>query len=360
MKDEELNGKRILAVPLNWGLGHATRLVPLLQKCIDAGAVIIIGGSPQHISLMGEILGPMETVSLPYLNIRLSPHRSQVGILLIQLPAIIVTIIREHFTLRQIVRNQNIDMVISDNCFGLWNRSVKSIFITHQLHIKVPVRTKFLEKVINAINHWFIRRFDECWVPDIETGSGFAGELSHPPIHGVKTTYIGILSRFRSGDPSNSDKSRKLLVIISGPEKQRSEFENIIQRQIAELPGNIEYNIVRGLPGNKEEQPPGWHNHVPSGRLEQMIRGSHYIVCRSGYSTIMDLIALGKTALLVPTPGQREQEYIAEHLQQKGYFSNQKQSDFNLNKVIEEADNVLINHPSNNLTRDIQPETYNR
>jgi UDP-N-acetylglucosamine:LPS N-acetylglucosamine transferase len=347
MNKTSIQGKRILVVPLNWGLGHVTRIIPIIKVCILSGAKVIIGGSPQHLWLLKQDFGNLEAVSIPFLKIRLSRRSTQSGGLIMQVPLFLINVLREHVALKRIIRNNKIDLVISDNCYGLWNRSLPCIFITHQLFIEVPQKVKMFSTLANGINKWFIRRYDACWVPDSEDDGGFAGKLSHIKIQSVKISYLGILSRFQNNAEkflkSNSGNRKKLLIMISGPEKQRTVFEQIIRQQLPDLPINFSFDIIRGLPGHQEKLPPGWHNYEHSGCLKKMIIEADYIICRSGYSTIMDLIALKRTAFLVPTPGQSEQEYLAEYLQKKDYFLYGKQDTFNILSAIEQLDHLKVN-----------------
>lgn len=369
MKNKVDSGSyRVLVVPLNWGLGHATRLIPLISELKNNGTEVILGGSHQHLSLLKQEFGELETVKLPYLRIYLSQYPSQILLIALQVPLIFLYIIREHFSLKKIIKEKKIDLLISDNCFGLWNRAVYSVFITHQLYIEVPQGVKFLSRMVNRMNRWFISRHNESWVPDEEKQMGFAGKLSHPPIPGILTSYLGILSRFHHTahqSESQSVSQKKILIIISGPEKQRSVFEKIVSSEIHLLPGGYSCEIIRGLPGHQEELPMGWHHHVDSYELSQMITNAEYIICRSGYSTIMDLITLNRTAMLVPTPGQSEQEYLARYLCSKNYFSMMEQSEFNLVSAIRLLEERRINLPAlspdyeNQLSKIIR-ETINR
>ncbi len=337
---------RVLVVPLNWGLGHTTRLIPIIRELKKLNVEIIAGGSPVSLLLLKQEFGELPTVRLPFLHIKLGKHRSQIGIIALQLPLILFYISREHAALRKIVRKHRIDMVISDNCFGLWNRKVYSVIITHQLNIRLPRMVSFLNRFITNINSWFIRHYDECWVPDYEEQMGFAGKLSHAANPGISPVYLGILSRFLGynyiRESSETSNKKKILILISGPEKQRSVFEKIIYRQIHRLHVDYTYTIVRGLPKDDQDVPSGWYNHLPSDQLANMILAADYIICRSGYSSIMDLIALNRTALLVPTPGQPEQTYLADYLCSRDYFLSMKQHEFNLVDAIK-----LLNEKKN-------------
>jgi UDP-N-acetylglucosamine:LPS N-acetylglucosamine transferase len=324
---------RIIVIPLNWGLGHATRLIPIIREFKEKGAEIYFGGSPNHFTLLNQEIDGIEYIEMPYFNIHLSGPASQVISIARQAPSFLYTIIKEHKALRKVVAQKKIDLVISDNCFGAWNQFVYSVFITHQLHINLPGVLKYLSRIINWVNRWFICKYDECLIPDEEADTGFAGILDHPAPKGLKITYTGLLSRFTNKDSVKEIRvtdTPRLLIIISGPEKQRSVFETLIRTQIYQVSGKYEITVIRGLPAIGGFVAPGWYDHLTSKELQKQIANADYIICRSGYSTIMDLIMLGKTAMLVPTPGQTEQTYLADYLTTKGYFYKMEQNSFDI------------------------------
>ncbi len=330
--------KQVFLVPLNWGLGHAARSIPVIRKFIDQGDSVLVGGSPSQLILLTDEFPDIKTVKFPYARVRLKGKRFQLFSFLCQSPIFLLQIFREHNALKKVIKNYKIDEVISDNCYGLWNKNIHSIFITHQLNIKLPNHLKSLSNSINNINHWFIKKYDECWIPDLENSGGYAGELSHSTLKN-KIRYIGILSRFSnlktSEEVSNLTQQKNILIMISGPENQRSVFEKIIKDQISTISDKYEYTIIRGLPEEKADLDPGWYNHMPSKELMNIICKADAIICRSGYSTIMDLLALNKTALLVPTPGQAEQEYLAEYLSSKKLFCTMSQNEFDIVLALE-------------------------
>ena len=282
----------------------------------------------------------LNILHLPFLRIRLNKSNSQIFKLIWQVPAFLFQIFSEYRALKKLLLKQHIDIVISDNCYGLWNRKVYSIFITHQLFIKLPKKIRLMEKPINHFNHWFISKFDTCWIPDFEDDSALAGELSHLKILKSNMVYIGPLSRFYHPKyqlvESIERKSKQILFIISGPEIQRTVFETIIKTEIELLKKEYTCIVVRGLPVNTDNDlPTGWYNHVSGNELENFILQSEFIVCRPGYSTVMDLTALGRTAIVVPTPGQTEQEYLVKYLGSKGLFCCQYQDKINILSGIE-------------------------
>jgi UDP-N-acetylglucosamine transferase subunit ALG13 len=231
--------------------------------------------------------------------------------------------------------------VISDNRFGLWSKQAKTIFITHQLFIKAPIG----ERLLSRINRYYIKKFTECWIPDIAGTANLSGDLSHPYPFPPNAFYVGTLSRFRSlPKAANSTFSLKraydVLVIISGPEPQRSIFEKIILDQAVLIALNI--LIVRGI--TEVAQTIETKNnldivsHLTAVEMKEVILNASVIVSRSGYSTIMDLAVLKKRAIFVPTPGQTEQEYLAQRCMKKGFAYSETQAVFNLKRALAEVE----------------------
>ncbi|MBN1951200.1 MAG: hypothetical protein JW801_08345 [Bacteroidales bacterium] len=326
--------KKILVVPLSWGLGHATRLLPVIREFREAEAEIIISGGPDQQKILVSEFPDLKVVNLPYLKIRLSTSKSQVPSLFLQLPGILLYLAREYLALKKLLRTESPDAVISDNCYALRNRKVPGIFITHQLNIQVPRSLKRFEGWVNRINHRLIRKFDHCWVPDLPGEDNLAGKLSHTRLKNIHPEYIGILSRFSGmaipDRKQSSPAHKKILVLISGPENQRSLFENLIRSELRALPDKYSYRVIRGLPTQDLPCEEGWYNHVSTEDLQRLILEADTILCRAGYSTIMDLTTLGRSALLIPTPGQSEQEYLASYLADKKLFLKSSQDTLKL------------------------------
>ncbi len=327
--------KRILICPLNWGLGHATRCIPIINELIKQGHYITIAADEGPLKLLQKEFPGLTFIVFPNYSIRYPSDSNMAVSILMQSPRIVYSIYKEHKELKKIIAAHKMDVVISDNRFGLWNKGVKSIFITHQLFIKTP----FAHRFTNAINHWFIKQYDECWVPDTEGEINLSGELSHGQKQFSNVKFIGSLSRFNKQE-NGFEKKWDVLVILSGPEPQRSIFENIVLQQLKQT--SLKTLIVKGIASAEEV----WEevnsnitsvSHLPAKQLETAILSSEIIVSRSGYSTIMDLVALGKKAIFVPTPGQTEQEYLAERFMKTGICFSQTQQEFNLEMALKES-----------------------
>jgi uncharacterized protein (TIGR00661 family) len=335
---EMLRKYRILVVPLDWGLGHATRCIPIIKELLANDCEVLLAGEG-----MQEALLRAEFPDLPFLPLdgyRIRYPRSSWGFFLkisLQIPKIISAIRKEHSWLKKMVRSHEIDAVISDNRFGLYHSKIPSIFITHQLSIKSPLGN-WIEKILQRWNYKYINRFTECWIPDLLDEDNLAGELSHPFIQ-PKTPikYIGILSRFEKKE--SEEIKDHLLFILSGPEPQRTVLENKIINDISHYEGTA--TIARGLPTSSSIIPSTnmikFYNHLPAKELSNEIQKANWVISRCGYSTVMDLVKLQKKMIMIPTPGQTEQEFLAKRLQQKQIAFTIRQKEFSLNMVLQEA-----------------------
>ena len=329
---------RILVAPLDWGLGHATRCIPVIYELIKQNAEVWLAGEGAQ-----EVLLRQEFPDLPFLHLpgyRVKYGSSRSGLLqtiLFQIPRLLQSIKKEKEWLKKVVRDYQLDAVISDNRFGLCHESVPSVFITHQLTIKSPFG-KWTERLLQKRNYHFINRFTECWIPDTENENGLAGELSHPAIvPAIPLHYIGILSRLQKNN--ETEKKGHLFISLSGPEPQRSLLENRIIDAIGHYKGTAV--IVRGLPGEPNIIPSTndirFYNHLVADEFNKEMEKAEYVISRSGYSTIMDLAAIEKKSILIPTPGQTEQEYLAKWLTEKKFSFCIDQKKFSLNSSLQKA-----------------------
>ena len=326
---------KILVAPLNWGLGHASRCVPLVHRFLEQGHEVILGGDGESLALLRKHFPKLRYVYLAPLNLRYSKRRSQVGAMLCAFPKIIAWSIKDHVLLKAILREEHIDRIVSDNRFGLYtNDKSECVYMTHQLHIMLPRGWKWLEPLAARLHARIYTRYNKVWVPDFEDPEkSLAGELSRLPssIHHSPFTiqYIGPLSRFPKEIPSSPNTPKyDVVAVLSGLEPQRTMLEKeIIARytspslQGGEGVGSV--LIVQGLinrPNTRIKR--GKLTMVPymnDAELTAALMGTKHIIARSGYSTIMDLHALGllEKAELIPTPGQPEQEHLACYIAQK-------------------------------------------
>jgi len=340
--ESEARKLRILVAPLDWGLGHATRCIPVISELLDQGCEPWLAGESAQEELLKHEFPGMPI--LPLKGYRVKYGRTSSGMLwnmLGQSPKIIKAIRDEHEWLIKVVKEYGFDAVISDNRYGFWHQSIPSIFITHQLTIKTPLG-KWTDRLLQARNYKYINRFSACWVPDNETENNLAGELSHPQKKpSVPVKYIGPLSRFEETDNDESRRNKNhLLIILSGPEPQRTILENKVINDIVHYPASA--TVVRGLPGSANIIPSTnmirFYNHLPAHELKKEMIAADYIISRSGYSTIMDLTRFHKKSILIPTPGQTEQEYLARYLEEKKIAASITQKMFSIESAVELAE----------------------
>ncbi len=334
------NVKKILVCPLSWGLGHASRLIPVIHELVQNKFDVYVGAAGYSSELLRQEFPGLKFLKFPSFTITYGKKKSLSLQIFMQLPKIIYEIIKEHIALKKLVKNYSIDLVISDNRFGLWSKRAASVYITHQVRVILPAYLKFIEPLIYRLNKLIISKYDECWIPDFaDPLNNLSGALSHMNELPANIKFIGPLSRFNMY-PVNSHLKVKyrydLVIILSGPEPQRS----VIEEQLVSEIHNSDYRalIVQGKPGIKQIMRASENitlaSHFSTAEFLNMINRSRYIICRSGYSTIMDLVALKRTAILIPTPGQTEQEYLARYLSK--YFYCTEQNNFSLIKAIEE------------------------
>ena len=337
--------KRVLVCPLDWGLGHATRCAGLINQLVDSGFEVIVGADKAPLHFLRQYFPRLPYILIPSKTIKYPKNGSLMPLkMLVSLPGILRSIAREHSLLKIVLKVNQIDVVISDNRFGLWNKSVYCIFITHQLQVIMPRGLRFLQQIISKINYWFIGKYNECWISDAEGKINLAGKLSHPHKVPANSFYIGTLSRFGNGfgklDSGVSLIDFDILVLLSGPEPQRSILEKIILLQIDSLPGKCLF--VQGKPEENafaESPKLTLVSHLKSENLGFLIKSTPIVIARSGYSSIMDFVALKKHVILIPTPGQTEQEYLADYLMEKNWFYSVKQNGLNLAHAIESYKN---------------------
>ena len=310
---------KILIAPLNWGLGHASRCVPLVQRLLDEGHEVILGGDGESLTLLRKHFPKLRYTYLAPLNLRYSAGSRQVWAMIKAMPRLLKWAVQDHLMLKALLREEHIDQVISDNRFGLYNRQTECVYMTHQLHIMLPNGWKWAEGIASRIHARIYARYNKVWVPDYEDPQqSLSGELGHPK--NVQCTmnnvqYIGPLSRFQNIPNNPISQNYSIVAVLSGLEPHRTLLESKIT---ARYQGSAEHVlIVQGL------------MHRPNTRIKRSnltivpfmgdkelvaaLLGAKQIIARSGYSTIMDLEALGlmDKAELIPTPGQPEQEYLA-------------------------------------------------
>ncbi len=324
----------VLVAVLNWGLGHASRCHPLIEALLRRGCRVSLASDGEALALLRAEWPTLPAYELPSWGVRY-PTRSMVWNMARQLPRLMQAMAAEHRALRALHRRHAFDLIVSDNRYGCYLPDCPSILLTHQLFVRSPWR--WSEPLLHRVLHRLIARFDRCWVPDWPEPPGLSGALGHGPT-ALPVRYVGPLSRMAPCSEGRR-KRHQLVAVLSGPEPQRSRFEALLTEQWLRLP--LDGVLVQGLPQRHARTTlrPGLErvSFLPKGPLNELLCAGEVVVCRSGYSSLMDLAAIGARALLVPTPGQTEQEYLADQLARTRCVAVQSQDALDLQAGWEEA-----------------------
>lgn len=323
--------KNILVAPLNWGLGHATRCIPIIQNLEKEGFKPIIASDGIALQLLKLEFPHLPFLELPSYSIKYPQKGKNFRWKMFSnLPNMILAVAKERKLVKKWVDEYQLSGIISDNRLGVFNKTVPSVFMTHQLNVLTGSTTYFSTK----IHQEFIDKFTECWVPDVDEEQNLSGKLGHLDFIDSRIKYIGPLSRFRK---INSEIKYDLLVLLSGPEPQRTFLEEKLISELKNYAGKVVF--VKGIVTEKQEVLQSenilFYNFMQSDELEKLFNESQLVLCRSGYTTVMDLAKLGKKAFFIPTPGQFEQEYLAEKFQEDGLVPFCNQEDFSIEKLKE-------------------------
>jgi UDP:flavonoid glycosyltransferase YjiC (YdhE family) len=327
---------RILIAPLNWGLGHATRCIPLIERYIKDGAEVTLASDGEARSLLLAEFPLLECHELPGYGITYPKDgNAMVTSMASQIPRLTARVTQEKKWLDTFLVSNPQEMILSDSRYGLFSSKVRSVVLCHQTRIRSPR----MAGILNAVHARLLNRFDELWIPDDEQRT-LSGELSSLVLK-IPIKCIGALSRFDKGKVAAL--ANPVIAVVSGPEPQRSMFEALLLPVLKDIPGAI---LVRGVMSDDSDTIiDGMRvvGHVLREELELLVNGSELVICRSGYSSVMDLYALNKLAILIPTPGQTEQEYLAERLSSKEEFSTLRQNE------IEKALGTMIRDLTSNV-----------
>jgi predicted glycosyltransferase len=320
-------GRRVLIAPLNWGLGHATRCIPIIRFLESIGVEVLLASDGESLELLRAEFPHLRCFSLPSYRIRYKSE-NMVRNMAWQLPRVYMAIRAEHRALQVLAAKTKINGIISDNRYGCYAKEVPNVLLTHQLTPIVP--GKFTTWGVQYLIRTALARFDEVWVPDLALGPGLSGELSHS-LHHIhpKVQYIGLLSRMKA---INRVFEYDLIAVLSGPEPQRSYLEQFILEQMLGMNGR--FLLIQGKTREKTHFFVADHvevvSYLTSEELCERIASSKAVVCRSGYSSLMDLAVMGKKAIVIPTPGQTEQEYLAKSLAEQHIVFTQQQQQLDL------------------------------
>ncbi|GAB3714770.1 glycosyltransferase [Flavobacterium koreense] len=322
--------KNILVAPLNWGLGHATRCIPIIRELEKNGFTPIIASDGVALALLKKEFSHLTALELPSYQIEYAKKGENFKWKLIKnSPKTINAILSEKQLIKKWVKEYDLKGIISDNRLGVLSKKVPSVFMTHQLTVLSGKTTWISSK----LHQFFIRKFDECWVPDIEKSPNLTGKLGHLKNSNLNIKYIGVLSRL---EKKVLEIKYDIMVLLSGPEPQRTILEEKLieelkdnKEKIVFIKGKVTKEQVKEQKGNIT-----FYNFMQSEELEKTFNESEMVLCRSGYTTVMDLCKLQKKAFFIPTPGQFEQEYLAKKYKREGLVPYSKQDKFVIDDIL--------------------------
>ncbi len=354
--------KKILLSPLDWGLGHTTRCIPLARHLLGMGARVFFAGTETQIAFFRKSFPEISFLPLRGYKVRYSQtRRGFMPHLLRQLPGIFKTIRHEHEWLLREAAKHRFDGILSDNRYGLWHPEIPSVFLTHQPGLKTGFGAG-ADALFARLHQGLMQNFREIWLVDIPEKPGLSGALAHPSLLPPNARYIGLLSQFTdskwalhsvaplppeaeaggeaSGNPFSSPQNA-LVILLSGPEPQRSILSQKLWEQIAGFPempvvfieGRADAPQRTAISGNIR-----WQAQADAATLRPLLQGVQYVISRSGYSTLMDAAVLGLRLILIPTPGQTEQEYLGQMLLRDQKALCFRQEDFCLKNALEAAE----------------------
>ena len=320
--------KKVLIAPLNWGLGHATRCIPLIKKYLFEGCDVHIASDGEALKILQKEFENLKYFTLPSYDVRYGAEDNFFTSLLFQLPSLMKNISKEFVFIQQLQKEHNYDLIISDNRPGVKSKKTKSVYITHQLQFKV----KYGSRIGQRFHKMLYKDFDEVWVPDVKTPMNLAGELSVSKSKKVK--YIGHLTRAQKVLEA---KIYDVLLLLSGPEPQRSKLEDALFKQLKST--KLKVALIRGTSVPRLRTNPKFIiiDLANSAEIDQLVAQSKVIVARAGYSTLMDLAVWKKPCVLIPTPGQPEQEYLGEYIELNNWALVSSQKELSIKNQIEEA-----------------------
>jgi uncharacterized protein (TIGR00661 family) len=321
--------KTILIAPLNWGLGHATRCIPIIKALQENNFTPIIASDGIALELLRKEFPYLKTLELPSYQIEYAKNGKNFKWKLMKsLPRMIEAIREEKRIVKKWIQKYDIDGIISDNRLGVISKKIPSVFITHQLNVMTGNTTWITSKLHQNI----IKKYKACWIPDVNDQRNLTGKLGHLENNSLNLSYLGPLSRMhKMALPLQYD----LMIILSGPEPQRGLLETHLTEEVKRFEGKVVF--IKGIIENEQKKDQignvTYYNFMKTRQLEQTFNESEKVLCRSGYTTIMDLVKLNKKAFFIPTPGQYEQIYLAEKLQKEGLVPYATQENFKIENL---------------------------
>lgn len=319
--------------------------MPIIDELLARQIEVVLAGDGLALELLKKTYPQLPAEPLPGYEVEYARNHQHTLKLLKQFPRILKAIRAEHEALLDLAVRYRIDGIISDNRYGLWHPQIPTAFMCHQLAAIPPSSLRFLRKPVQRFHMKQINQFDVCWVPDYPGEDNLSGSLSHTPPLPPHARFLGPLSRFAHYQPNGqgfsfpelNDAPIDVVAVLSGPEPQRTLLETLILEQASQL--DRPFWLVQGLTDRREIKKVGnaWViSFMKTHDLALIFRHARVILSRSGYSSLMDYASLGlRQMILVPTPGQTEQEYLAERLHDEGLAFSCPQEDFKLLAAME-------------------------
>jgi len=333
--------KHVLVSPLSWGLGHATRDLPVIRHLLARGHHVTIAAVDRALTLLQHEVPECDFERLPDYPPPYSSGKHFVPKFLAMAPVMLWAIEKESINVRKLFRKRRFDLILSDNRFRVRSRRAPSFVITHQLRFMTPPGLEAFERLTEFFNTVYLRPFDRIIVPDAaDPAANLSGRLSHDLRYmkgSRRLYYAGPIASVRRLDV---EQDVDLFISISGPEPPRTQLEKTILEKVHEIEGRRvvvalgkpEVKDVRTIDGRIEV-----HGFLDRDKQQKMLNRARLVVCRSGYTTVMELAELGRKALFVPTPGQTEQVYLGNFYEERGYFHTVDQYKLDLPRDIEKA-----------------------
>ncbi|MFA6618877.1 MAG: glycosyltransferase family protein [Candidatus Neomarinimicrobiota bacterium] len=333
-----MKNKTVVYALIDWGLGHVTRSTPIIRRLINDGNRVILVSYGRALAMLRQEFPECTILEVKDTQIRYP----KLGFLFVfaivfQIPKMLCGWAHERKHIKKIVKDYKADLIMTEMRLGFWHKKVPSVLITHQLRFHLPKGLRWAGIFGDCFNRIVFRHFDRVFVPDAAGKPNLSGILSHDTAisRHPKVRHIGCLSSLVPAvKPVEEDID--YLFSISGPEPQRTEFETIILDQLDKLEGKVVVTLGRPAEGNniiRQDENVTIYAHLNRAEMNTIMQRAKRVICRSGYSTVMELLALGKSAMFVPTPGQTEQEYLATHYQEQGLFTSCRQEDLDLGSL---------------------------
>ncbi len=336
------NHKTILFAPLNWGLGHASRIIPIIEQSQKDGHTCILAGESPSIDILTKHFPELPCISLKGFSPKIDSRKNFTFQILIQLPSFFYWLCKERKDVQKIIAQQNINTIISDNRYGARNSQCKSILITHQTSPYFGKKLNFLRTPLTFALSLLINKFDECWIPDYLTNNQLSGSLSNSNFIKIPVKHIGWLSRLQLKHDTRSNLTSKFdaVLILSGPQPQQMQLEHQISNFFANQ-SKYKLCIIKSSKTRSSSRTISYYTNPVPELFTELISKAKLVISRSGYSSLMDLMSINKKALLIPTPGQHEQEYLAQHLKNNFQFEVIEQTELNAEHLFNRINHKL-------------------